>query len=448
MTFFTSRLGTGEIIADVMFLVGLLLALLKPSIGDRFFRACETTSARVGEKKGTAIILLAVAAILIRLLLLAYLPIPVPTVHDEFAHLLAADTFVHGHLANPTHPLWPFFDTIHVNQQPAYMSKYPPGQGAVLAVGELLGNPWFGVLLSVAGMCAAGLWMLQGWLPSRWALLGGVLMLARIGIASYWINSYWGGAVPAIGGALVVGALPRIMHFARARDALLLAAGASILANSRPFEGLLLCAPVMAILFWWLCSAKSPSWRVTLPRVVVPFCGLMLLCGFFIGYDNLRLTGSPLLMPEALNERTYSSSPDFVWQRPRSPLHYANAQFEAFYNGWNLNFWASNRVNSFRGVVKHTGTIALKFAYFFLWPELCVPLIALPWMVGDRSVRILLVLLGVSSLGWFSLVWFLPHYAAAATALIFCLIVQLIRHLRHWKYRGRPWASVSRVSWC
>ncbi|HEX4641910.1 MAG TPA: hypothetical protein VH161_00535, partial [Candidatus Acidoferrales bacterium] len=110
------------------------------------------------------------------------------------------------------------------------------------------------------------------------------------------------------------------------------------------------------------------------------------------------------------------------------------------------DFWARNRVNSFRWIAKHTGTIALKFAYFFLWPELCVPLIALLWMLRVRAVRSLIALLGVSFLGWFSLVWFLPHYAAAVTAVVFCLVVQSIRLLRQWKYRGRPLGvAVSRV---
>jgi hypothetical protein len=413
-----------------------LLALFLPRLTPRVFHAVESLLSRLAERKTLAVIALFFIVIGVRLAVLPQLPVPVPGIHDEYSYLLLGDTLAHGRLANPPHPMWMSFESFHLNWFPAYSSKYPPGQGAVLALGQLLAHPWIGVLLSVGAMCAAILWMLQAWLPARWAFLGGVLVTLKFGIASYWINSYWGGAVAATGGALVLGAMPRIVRRAHIHDALLLGLGIAILANTRPYEGLLFCIPVAGWFFRWLAGkTKSPAApRTRIVKVLAPLAVVLTLTIGFIGYYNWRLTGNALLFPHALNSRTYRTMGLFLWDHPKEPLQYHNQQFDDFYNGWEREDYR----NTWEDVRKVSAEKLTRSGSTYLWSGALLLLPVLPFVFFDRKMRLPILIFPVGTAGFLVLIWSMPHYAATLTCVIFLLLVQAIRHLRTIRLGRRP----------
>ena len=96
----------------------------------------------------------------------------------------------------------------------------------------------------------------------------------------------------------------------------------------------------------------------------------------------------PLLFPEVLNERTYATMPDFIWQAPL-PKHYANAQFEYLLQWLGSPATGKETASIAPQAVKPRRQLILKFVYFFLWPEFCALLLALPWVLRDRRTRYL-----------------------------------------------------------
>ncbi len=400
---------------------------------DRWFSVFEKHATRFAACKARTVLAVSFAAIVLRVSILWFLPVPLPQIHDEFSQLLLADTLAHGRLANPPHPMSLYLETFHILQHPTYASVYPPAQGAVLALGQILGHPWIGVLLSMAAMCGAITWMLQGWFPAPWALLGGLLVVLRFALFSYWINSYWGGTVAGIGGALVLCALPRIIHHRRWPDALLLGLGMAILANSRPFEGFIFCVPVVIYLTYWLFSRERPSFILALRRVLIPLVAILVPTLAFMGCYNRRVTGNAFLFPHVLFVRQYTNRGVFAWQDFRTPLTYSNPEFDYFYNTRLRERYAPSWSNW-----KRTSWNGLRACWhLFLGIPLSIPFLAFPWILRGRRMHLLLMQLFLSVVGLLLIFVFLPHYAAPLTATVFALLVQAFRHLRKWRIRGR-----------
>jgi hypothetical protein len=403
-----------------------VMAALRPLLGDSFFRRIEDLAHRGARHPMLTCVALALLVLLIRGALLPLWPIPKPVIFDEFSYILQADTFAHGRLTNPTHPLWPFFESAYVLHHPTYASKYPPAQSLALAAGQvLLGDPWFGVWLSCAVLAAALVWALQGWLPPGWALFGGLLALP-LAITSYWMNSYWGGAVSAIGGALVLGGYARVVRRKQEWYALAMGIGIALLANTRPYEGLVFCIPV-AVAF----LLSRPRWSAVglIVAVLIPAFAAT-------AYYNRAVTGNPFELPFTEYAKQYAHIPLFNVQ----PLQPARTDLPVsmydLHQNWEPGEWSKSR---------SLGLIPMRFddwksvASIMLGNFLVGVLIVLflPDLWRDRRIRLPLWCVLAAFVGSWIEVRFYVHYAAPAAAALLILAVQAFRHLRQWTSVGK-----------
>jgi hypothetical protein len=421
--------------AAVAILVYLQIKLPQTWAGSLGLARLERFGKRIATRKALCVFLIGLALVAIRSAVIPVSGIPLPHYHDEYSYLLAGDTFAHGRLTNPPHPMWIHFETFHVIWHPTYMSMYPPGQGLVLAVGEILGNAWIGQLLTAALMCGAICWMLQGWIPPEWALLGGVLAIPRLGFLSYWTNGFWCACLPALGGALVLGALPRIKHHLRWRDAVIMAIGLFILANSRPYEGLLLSLGVAIALLAWMFGSNRPSLRISLAKIVLPLVLTLAPLAAWTGYYYYRVTGSPFRMTYDINREAYAMGRYFIWQTPWPAKSYNHAKMQAQYE---RELKEATENQNLRGFIRRARIKLYDFWQVYLVLPLPFVLIALPWAVRDRKLRVPWLIGGIFAAGLAVETWSLPHYFAPATALLFLILMQCMRHLRLFRWRAQP----------
>ena len=414
----------------------LLRTRFGPMSTNRFSFNCRVS--RIHLSKGFSVGLVGLTAFFSCALAGVLLGIPEPNVHDEFSYLLAADTFSQGRLTNPTHPLWVHFESFHINHEPTYMSKYQPAQGLILAFGKVVGgHPIIGVWLSMALMSAAVCWMLHAWLPARWALLGGLLTIIHpyTGAASYWAQSYWGGAIPAAGGALLLGGVRRAVRTPRSIDAVLMGVGMVILANSRPYEGFVLAIPVGLALLSGLVGSRRPAAKAAIKQILLPLALVGVISTACMAYYNARITGSASRLPYLVHQEQYDMFAYFIWQKlPPEPL-YRHKVIRDYHAEYELPLYREKQTLG--------GFFKVNYAMLMMYGLLCgnvflIPLIGsarslIAWCWDNRWGRLALLTYVFFALGVMLESVTSLHYWAPITALFYFFVIQ---GLRLWRARN------------
>jgi hypothetical protein len=372
-------------------------------------------------------IVFAVAFAVFSLPLLIGGPLP-PSAHDEFGNLLGADTFLHGRLTNPTPAHWRFFQTIHELLWPTYASKFPPGEGLFLAAGRLMHLPHAGTTGVMALACVVIGRVMRMWMPPLHALLG-ALVAATMPLMLIWAGGYWGPGPTALGCGLLllgVGDVIRPRHASatirrRVMRGLMMAAGLTILANTRPLEGLI--ASVLIGVWCAVVAWRRPIVRRVLVSTVVwamPWGGAA--TGWMMYYD-WRVTGHALLLPYALHVQEYMGTPLLRWQEgaPEGLLRHTLPRLERFHGQFEPaefvreNDWAGFWLNT-RGKFAYVASAVFVIIPTAL-PLALLPLVYLPArrrgllmaaVIPPLLVAVLLLPIQITQTRYFRLHYFAP----------------------------------------
>ena len=334
--------------------------------------------------------------------------IPVPRVHDEFAYLLTGETFASGHLTNSSHPMRDFFASFHVFHEPTYQAKYPPGQGAFLALGKLLtGTPIMGVWLNMALACTALFWLLRARFDILLSIYGALFPLLAFHLNWQWSHTYWGGNAALLGGALFLGGVLRFTQ-PKIRDALAMAAGILLLSQTRPAESIPLIAICLGAIF--IQQLRSGWKKSRIPYWLTIIAGGLAAMGITLLYNKI-LTGDMLQFPHK---------------------HWNNIMFQDD---------APALIKSYTGSKLRTPSQELlRIGKYFLGPlALCALAIgvvrrrpACPEFIIGATIVIITTAISIAKTAGH------PHYLAPILPILYAIVLQALRVMLRHPSRGFP----------
>jgi len=287
-------------------------------------------------------------------------------------------------------------------------------------------------------MVAAISWMLSGYFNRYWSLVGGLVAAFQLVVLGepfgqshmmgYWSQSYWGGAVAAAGGALVLGALPRLMNKRRFgwSPGFCLGIGLALMGMSRPKEGLIVALPVAVVLLFWLIKNRTSSRGYVTLYFIAPVSGFILAILLTTLAHNKAVTGVSIKTPWQAHYEQYVVFPLFLWQQPTKTVEWNNPQLERFHGEWELDL--HRRSQTITGFIDTSLRKVARYWVFYLGPVLTLPLLASLCLLRRWWVLLAAVICALIQLNNLLSFAAFPHYAAPATGALYLLVIAGLRY--------------------
>jgi hypothetical protein len=239
------------------------------------------------------------------------------------------------------------------------------------------------------------------------------------------------------GSALVFGGIKRLWRTPRVVPSALTGLGALILANTRMYEGLLVCIPAFAVMAWWFVRSGSPPRRTRLRFGIVPAATVVLMGAAGMASYNRAVTGDWSRLPYQIHQSQYFNQGVFLFSPARVPDRKPAPRLASLYQEYasapltgrqliasiarNGSERLSGAIESALGGVDYRREPARPILMWTFALVLTVMMSAWrPWLwfvVGTT----LFVVLGQSLVWW----WF-PHYSAPIVPLVLAAVALLL----------------------
>jgi hypothetical protein len=262
--------------------------------------------------------------------------------------------------------------------------------------------------------------MLQAWVPPAWALFGATLAVFRFGIASYWVNGYYGGCLAALAGALVLGSYPRLLRDPKVSTSFMFGLGVAVIGYTRPFEGLAVAVPAAVGIAMAMLRGKTPLWLVV-PATAVVLAGVLGLLAY-----SKAVTGDPLKTPYAVNQAIYGWPMTLPWFHPPE-VQFRHEELRRYYE-YEKDVLDRNRTPF--DELKNSTLKGQEIWRFYFGPAMSITFVMLPHVWRSRRLRLLWIAAALTVLAALIETGSSPHYAATGTAAFLALLVECFRRLR------------------